>query len=179
MLETESLRDITVTDIARAADTSPATFYVYFANVSSALLAASREISQSTPEVMAVVLRDWDRSNARELAVRLVREYVAFWGLHRPLFRARNLAAEEGDTDFIDARAGSVRPLLEALAAKIATMRDDADDGDRPTPLATAGAILMMLERLGALTPEHRRHPPGHDELVDAAAEMICATMRL
>nr|WP_260582911.1 TetR/AcrR family transcriptional regulator [Sphingopyxis sp. PET50] len=48
LLETHGLRDVSVVDVARAAQTSPATFYVYFKGVPEAVLAALEHASQTS-----------------------------------------------------------------------------------------------------------------------------------
>src|SRR6185295_33248 len=58
MLRTSSYRDLKVVDIARAAGTSPATFYQYFPEVESAILALAEEMSQTGGVQLSSIVRD-------------------------------------------------------------------------------------------------------------------------
>tara|TARA_R110000772_G_scaffold111558_7_gene215552 strand:- start:2274 stop:2504 length:231 start_codon:yes stop_codon:yes gene_type:complete len=55
LLEKMSLRDIKVAQVAKAAMTSPAAFYVYFDTVQDTVLAAIAEIDQSPPALLAML----------------------------------------------------------------------------------------------------------------------------
>ena len=57
LLESHGLRDVSVADVARAAKTSPATFYVYFRGVPEVVLAALEAASQTSPEIEALIAR--------------------------------------------------------------------------------------------------------------------------
>jgi len=151
LLETTSLRDLRVIDIARTARGSPATFYVYFPDVSDAVLAAISELSQATPAMMEIIDGEWSGQQASARGAALVETYMRFWGDHRTLFRVRNLSAEEGDRRFIDARAWSVAPILEAMAKRIEEAQaQNRVPGDLKPP-AAAATLLAMLERLAVV----------------------------
>ncbi|MDO7842254.1 TetR family transcriptional regulator [Sphingomonas immobilis] len=151
LLATTPLRDLKVVDITQAASTSAATFYVYFDNVIEVALAASAELTQSTPEIIATVNSEWTRANSHDRAVEMVDHYLAYWGAHRALMRTRNLAAEEGDIRFIRVREESIRPLILAMVHKIELAQREGRVSRRVFPYASGGTVLMMLERLGAL----------------------------
>ena len=172
LLKTTSLRELRVADIARAAETSTSTFYLYFRDVPEAVLAVISELSQSTPTFLAIVGRRWDESEAYDRAQNFVETYIDYWQAHAALFRVRNLAADEGDERFLLARANAVVPLLEALAARI---EERQQAGALPSDLhsfSTAGALLAMIERLATLTPAHMSGRRGvtQDRIVHAAA---------
>src|SRR3546814_5968693 len=64
-----------------------------------------------------------------ETSVReLVHEYLAFWDKYYALLRIRNLAADEGEARFRDARGKMLGPLLFALAEKIEEMRGERSE---------------------------------------------------
>lgn len=172
------LRDIKVVDIAQAANTSAATFYVYFDNVIDVVLAASAELSQATPDILAVVDAEWNRDNSHDRAVEMIDHYLRYWDEHRALMRTRNLAAEEGDERFIKVREDSIRALIFAMAAKIEEAQQDRRISRRIFPYASAGAVLMMLERLGALAQmyDRREHPLTFAQMREAAAHHIAAS---
>ena len=54
LLNSIPIRDIKVVDIAARAKTASATFYLYFDSVIEVVCAASAELVQSTPEIMAL-----------------------------------------------------------------------------------------------------------------------------
>ena len=151
LLRTTPVRDLRVAEIAKAANTSTSTFYLYFQDVAEAVLAVANRVSQSTPEFMAQLSSPWDPETAYDRAQTFVESYVDYWSAHAAVFRVRNLAADEGDERFIAARGHAVRPLLQLMAARI---RERQAAGGLPSDLhalSAAGALMAMLERMGAL----------------------------
>lgn len=177
LLATTPLRDLRVVDIAQAAQTSSATFYVYFDSVIEVTLAASAELTQSTPEILSAVEADWHAGDSHDRAVEVVEHYLRYWDEHRALMRTRNLAAEEGDERFIGAREDSIRALIAAMAGKIEQAQREARISPRVSPYASAGTILMMLERLGALARvyDNRAGPISFAQMREAAAHTMAA----
>lgn len=181
LLETHGLRDLSVMDVARAAETSPATFYVYFRGVPEVVLAALEDAHQTSPELEAALAQDWLMPGAAARALDVVIAYTNLWNRHRTVFRVRNLAAEEGDERFYAARTNASRQMMAALARQIARAQRA---GRVPAALsvpACAGTILMMLERLAAVGParvegDDQREGVSYPELRAAAAHTL-ATM--
>jgi AcrR family transcriptional regulator len=174
LLETAPLHKIKIVDIAQQAETSPATFYLYFANVRAVLLAASVEVSQSTPTIIRILNEEWAEANSANLSMQLVQEYIEFWACHRSLFLARNLAADKGDPDFLSARSWSVRPMAELLQEKIEHAHRQGRSDSRADPLAISSMVMMLLERVGSFSPGNRNNRRAtHQQLVTATAEMI------
>jgi AcrR family transcriptional regulator len=60
LLRTQSLLELSVAKIAKAAETSTSTFYLYFQDVPEAVLAVIAEISQSGPELLTLWGGDWE-----------------------------------------------------------------------------------------------------------------------
>ena len=169
------LRDLKVIDIAEAASVSAATFYLYFDSVIAVVLAAASETTQSTPEILNLLAGPWDARHEGGSAQQLIHMYIEVWDNHRALFRARNLAGEEGDSRFIVARENASRPLLYALAERIDERHHGRKGAPPVQPLALAATLLMMLERLGAVGHFHRERTSrvSYDELVVAATETV------
>ncbi|WP_176414530.1 TetR family transcriptional regulator [Sphingobium sp. Z007] len=178
LLNSNPIRDIKVVDIAARANTASATFYLYFDSVIEVVCAASAELVQSTPAVMALFESEWTKDNSLEKAISLVKLYIHFWDGHRALLRTRNLAAEEGDERFVLVREDSVRALLMALADQI-TIAQQAGRAPSFSPAAaTSGTIMMMLERLGALMHVHRvRSDITIDGMIAACAQQIATSV--
>src|SRR5882724_13427500 len=82
LLEKRPLRDVVVSDIAILAGTSSSSFYIYFADVSSAALAAAQGVEQITPEIEAILAQPWSRSEAQNKAIALLESYVNFSSQH-------------------------------------------------------------------------------------------------
>jgi len=171
LLAEMSLRDVRVAQIAKAAKTSPATFYVYFDTVQDAVLAAIAEIDQSPPELLALLQAPWSKAEARDRARQFVRHYVDYWQQHRTVFRVRNLASEEGDERFRRLREDAIRPLLRAIANRIESrVRRNPD----VPAYAQAGILAAMLERLSAIYHGYiSSELVTSEQLIEAAALIV------
>jgi AcrR family transcriptional regulator len=174
LLEIQPLHDIRVADIARGAATSAPTFYLYFKDVADAALAAISEHSQSTPQLLEMIGSDWQPDPAGA-SVAFVRTYVAVWTSQGAIFRARNLAAEE-DPRFYAAREQAVRPLLAALAARIARNQAAGLIPADLHPNATAGVLIALLERLAAIAGRQTGEAGITTERTIAAAAYVLRT---
>jgi AcrR family transcriptional regulator len=174
LLETHGLRDLTVAEVARTAETSPATFYVYFEGVPEVVLAALETAEQSNPELMNLLKRDWCSPDGLAIAREFVRAYCNAWTVHRTVFRVRNLAAEEGDQRFLEARHRAAQPILAALMEPIKRAQDAGRVSKDLHTLSAAAAILTLLERLAAVTPLAQTDSGlTSASLIDASAHMI------
>ncbi|MFN4357992.1 TetR family transcriptional regulator [Sphingopyxis alaskensis] len=174
LLKTHGLRDVSVVDVARAANTSPATFYVYFKGVPEAVLAALENSSQTSPELEALMARDWLAPGGAEAAAAFVEEYTALWNNNRTIFVVRNLAADEGDDRFYEARMTQALPIMNAISHQIERAQTAGRIPASLSPRACAGTILMMLERLSAIGPMSREEDRvGYASLKAAAAHSL------
>ena len=175
MLETHGLREVSVMDVARAAKTSPATFYVYFRGVPEVVLAALEDASQTSPEIEAMFEGDWLGPGGTARAREFVEAYTELWNRNGTIFRVRNLAAEEGDKRFFDARAQASATMLRLLSEQVARGQAAGRTPANLNPKSCAGTILMMLERLAATGPLHLHEDANvsYPRLKDAAAYTI------
>lgn len=176
-LETTRLRDLRVSDIAREAGTSAATFYVYFPDVSDAVLAALEELTQSAPELLAIVNEDWSEGDPEVRARRIVDSYAQIWYQHEPLLRVRNLAADEGDNRFRLAREKAIRGMLAASADAIRRAQAAGWVFSELEPVAAAGVLMAMLERFAAVRLMQRNGFPEQMNMDRAAAHMVASMM--
>lgn len=156
LLGTQGLRDVSVADVARGAQTSPATFYVYFRGVPEVVLAALEDAPQTSAELEELMAQDWRAPGALERARAFVDAYCELWNCHGIVFRVRNLAAEEGDERFYKARMTAATPMMTALTVQIERAQAAGAIPADLRPRACAGTILMMLERLSAIGPMSR-----------------------
>ena len=174
LLETHGMRDLTVAEIARVAETSPATFYVYFDSVQAVVLGALEQAPHSNDELVALIERPWTKGVADALA--FVTLYTDLWNRHRTIFRVRNMAAEEGDQRFLDARSRASLPMLGAISDRVKAGQAAGRIDGSLHPASTAGVILAMLERLSSVGPSREAEPHfgiTYDHMRRAAAHML------
>ncbi|MGI9363533.1 MAG: TetR family transcriptional regulator [Parasphingorhabdus sp.] len=174
LLEKNGLRDVSVADVARAVNSSPATFYVYFKGVPEVVLAALENASQTSPELEALINRDWLAPGATEAALAFVECYTELWNQNRNIFAVRNLAAEEGDERFYEARMRQARPMMAAINEQVKRAQKAGRIPANLSPNSCGGTILMMLERLAAIGPvSEGKDGVSYAELKAAAAYHI------
>lgn len=168
LLESKGLRELRVADIARAVSVSPATFYQYFRDVESAVLALSALVGEETGSLTDLLAEEWRGPEGLDLARRLVEEFIANWDEHRAVLRTRNLAAQEGDDRFRAVRNGALRPLTEGIAEKVAAR---AEPG--LAPYAAAAAMVSMLERMAAFHTDLAAYGTSRAEVVETTARIL------
>jgi len=167
LLEKRSIRDVSVSDIATLAGTSSSSFYIYFADVTSAALAAAESIEQITPEIEAILGKTWTRSTAKDNAIAFLEAYVNFASKHHAILRVRNLAADEGDKRFEEVRHRAVSRIHELLEVRINAVDTGLD------PSAGASAVLALMERIAAIARLPLRRHHSRKSLIVAAAFLI------
>ena len=177
LLASQGLREVSVVDVARAANTSPATFYVYFRGVPEAVLAALENAAQTSSELEALIGHDWLAPGAAAYARAVVETYTELWNRNRTIFCVRNLAAEEGDDRFYQARAKASGPVMQALVEQIVRSQAAGQTPVGLAPRACAGVLLMMLERLSSVGPITRKDGDLDYASLKAAAAHSLADM--
>jgi AcrR family transcriptional regulator len=177
LLDTTPLVDLRVAQIVRAVGTSQSTFYIYFEDVPSVVLALVGELTQSPPSLLNLFGDPWPAEEAYALAHEFAVIYDEQWRRHGAVYRVRNLIAEEGDDRFIKARRNAVGPLIDAIANRVEERRAA---GEFPTELnarSAAGALLAMMERV-AVTPLNAvQQGVSKTQLIHAAAFLIAAVI--
>jgi AcrR family transcriptional regulator len=150
MVATTSYSDLRVTDVARAAGTSPATFYQYFVDLDAALLVLAAQTTEIGAELAGVIQgRRWRGKAGYASARALVDGFLEFWQAHLPVLRVVDLLTEEGDGRFRQARVHMLNSITTALADAIASSKPDGP----PPPIesmATASALVSMLAHVAA-----------------------------
>jgi AcrR family transcriptional regulator len=159
LLGDQSYRDLAVIDIARAAGSSPATFYQYFPDVESAVLVLADEMADEHGRLAAIVRgADWRGAGAHPAAEALAAEFLAFWIDHQPILRVVDLASGEGDPRFRALRTRLLNDVTNALAEAVDSMRgqpggqrDVRPRGQRDAdPMAVAAVLVSMLSHVAA-----------------------------
>jgi AcrR family transcriptional regulator len=171
LLEKRPLRDVVVSDIAILAGTSSSSFYIYFADVSSAALAAAQGLEQITPDMEALLGAAWTPADAQDKAGALVESYVNFSSQHHAILRIRNLSADEGDKRFEDVRHRAVSRIHELLESRIVAAKNGLD------PSSGASAVLALMERIAAIARLPLRRHHSRKSLITAAAFLIASAM--
>ncbi|MCP4435675.1 MAG: TetR/AcrR family transcriptional regulator [Actinomycetia bacterium] len=147
MLASTSYRDLKVVDIARGAGTSPATFYQYFPDAESALLALADELVGEGRERLTrpVVDGDWSPEGAYDTCDRVAGAFMGFWADHGPLMGVIDLAALEGDQRFREIRTQILNRFTESIDE---VAREQRAAGHLPAdldPTANAAVLVAML----------------------------------
>jgi len=176
LLAERGLRDLRVAEIARAVDTSPATFYQYFGDVEAVVLQLAAEANAELPALLALFEGSWRGEQGRRRARQVVEFFMDYWDRHGPVLRVRNLAADEGDRRFMELRGAAMLPILEAMQALMARNGAARRRPER-SPAAVALAMSAVLDRLAAY---HRVMAAGaltHDELITTTAELLLASL--
>jgi len=177
LLAKRSVRDVSVVDIARAAGTSPATFYQYFKDVSEAILRLAELAAEEMPAVLELIDRPWDGEGGLANARAIVEAFLRHWDRHRPVLIVRNLGADEGDPSFMRVRNATLRPVLEHLAVQIAEGQKSGRVDPKLAPAAAAAALGAIVERLAAYHRELETIGVGREQLVETCARILHQTV--
>src|SRR5271155_2436873 len=87
LLATTSWRSVKVTDIARQAQTSPATFYQYFANVEQAIQVLAEGMVDQAGQLAELVGGDWSEEASWHTALAVTEGFLGYWEDNRAVFR--------------------------------------------------------------------------------------------
>jgi AcrR family transcriptional regulator len=163
ILETTSYRDVKVVDLARAAGTSPATFYQYFPHVEAAVLALADELAEEGGRELRdlVAAHPWEGPEAIDTVLGIADGFLSYWHRHRALLSVIDLAALDGDERFRAARTRLLSPVSQALEAAVAGALDAGRVPPDTQPKAVAFVLTAMLAHVAAHRPglEHSGVP--------------------
>src|ERR1700733_2875359 len=79
LLTSTSWRSVKVTDIARRAKTSPATFYQYFGNVEEAIRVLAESMVDQATQLSELVGGDWSDEASWETALTVTEAFLTYW----------------------------------------------------------------------------------------------------
>jgi AcrR family transcriptional regulator len=146
LLSSTSYRDLKVTDITRAAGTSPATFYQYFVDLETILLAVAEQAVEEGGQLVNLIAdRPWAGTAGVTSAEALVDGFLDFYRTHRPTLRVVDLLSTEGDRRFRHLRTLILNGMTKALAAEMERVQGPSPDLD---PMAMAGALIGLLPQM-------------------------------
>lgn len=174
MLSSSSYRELKVVDIAREAGTSPATFYQYFGAVESAVLVLAEEMAAEGHRFGDHVrASSWQGQQGYPAAEALVDEIIGFWEEHRALLRVVDLATDEGDPRFANARNLLLNDLYRALAQVGTEMQPSGAVLSRAEAQATAGVLIAMLVHVSGHRDSFERWGVRTADLRTAMARIV------
>jgi AcrR family transcriptional regulator len=171
MLATTSYRDLKVVDVARAAGTSPATFYQYFPQVEAGVLAIAEELAEEGGRELRdlVAGHAWDGPDVMDTVLGIADGFLSFWERHRALLSVIDLAALDGDQRFRLQRTRLLSGVSQAFEAAVGTARAAGRIPADTNPRAVAYVLTAMLAHVAA-------HRPGLEDS-GVPAEDLRATM--
>ena len=177
LLRERSVMDISVVEIARLGETSPATFYHYFKDVEDAVWRLANEIAHELPAALAEIDGDWNGSAGLLRARGLSEAFLDHWERHHAVLLVRNLAADKGDPRFQAARREALSPLLNRLAEIIEEGKKAGRVSRAIHPHVAAAAMMAILERLSAHHKNMRTFQASREDIVETCAQLIYQTL--
>jgi len=173
LLSSTPYRDLKVTDITRAAGTSPATFYQYFVDIEAILLAVAEQTVEEGRQLASLITdKPWKGASGVTSAEELVDGFLAFWRDHRSTLRVVDLLSTEGDKRFRHQRVLMLHAMTKALAAEIVEIQGDAKTAG-VDPMAMAGALVGMLVNLAGHRAGFEAWDIRFDEVREAMVRLI------
>jgi AcrR family transcriptional regulator len=142
LLATTPYRDLKVTDITRAAGTSPATLYQYFVDLQDVLLAVAEQTTEEALQLVDLITNQpWKGAGGVRSAEALVDGFIDFWRSHRPTLRVVDLLSTEGDKRFRHQRVLMLNAITKSLAGEIRRLNPSS----KVDAMAMAGVLVGML----------------------------------
>ena len=177
LLNERSVRDVSVVEIARKANTSPATFYQYFRDVDEATLRLAEQAAEEMPAVIQLIDDSWRGQRGLDTARAIVTAFVDHWDAYRAVLLVRNLAADEGDRRFQKVRRQALFPVIEHLARKVEQAKKQGRIPAEVHASAAAAAMASILERLAAYHREIEYFGVTREHLIETCARILFQTV--
>ena len=177
LLASRGIRDLRVVDIARQVGTSPATFYQYFRDVEAAVLTLAEQLGEDLHPLTELLDTPWRGKAGLDAARALVDGFITYWDDHRAVLRVRNLAAEEGDTRFRQARIKTLGVITEGLRVQIAESQVAGRIDAEIAPYAAAAGLVAMMERMAAYHLDLEPRGTTREDIVETVGRIIHQTV--
>jgi AcrR family transcriptional regulator len=174
MLETTPYRDLKVVDVARAAGTSPATYYQYFPHVEAGVLALAEQLADEGGRALRdlVAGHGWEGPDAVETVLGVADGFLTFWERHRALLSVIDLAALDGDRRFRALRTRLLSGVSQALEDAVRNACERGRLPDDTNPRAVAYVLTAMLAHVAA-------HRPGLEDSGVPVEDLRAAMARI
>jgi AcrR family transcriptional regulator len=155
MLVDTPYRDLTVVELARVAEVSPATFYQYFADVDAAIIVLADDMAEVGNRRLRELVAggSWAGEEAAAHSQAVAAGFFAVWTDYEPLLRVVDLKSAEGDQRFRSRRTTFLNGPTVALVAALEAERGAGRLAPGVDPIATAAVLVAMLAHVAA----HRR----------------------
>ena len=150
LLAKTSWRDIKIIDIAKEANTSPATFYQYFENIEQAILELAEGLAGDAARLAELVQGSWKTDQGWTTAYQVIEGFMDYWERNRYIFRVVDLATEEGDMRFRGLRTRALNAITMALSSVISQAQAESEVLTDLDPMATAGVLVAMMANVAA-----------------------------
>lgn len=156
LLGSMAYRDVRVTDVVREVNTSPATFYQYFADVETAVLALAQDVTKDAAGLKSLAEGASMSGKAGVATVeRIVDGISAFYKENEAVLRVLDSAAAEGSTPFKKARAAWIAAASAPILAVAGTTKEAKTNAAVATALILATAGSRSADS-GVTAPELR-----------------------
>ncbi len=177
MLRTETYRDLKVVDIAREAGTSPATFYQYFPDVTTAIVALAEDAAREGNEQLTALVKEgpWRGAAGYATAEAIAAGFIHFWEERWPLMRVMELTAAEGDQRFRSIRTRLLNEFTVALSEVIASVHTKTENP--VDPMASASVLVSMLAHVAAHRYGFEFYGIRTEELQRSMAQIVWTTV--
>ena len=103
--------------------------------------------------------------------------FISYWDQFRPVLRARNLAAQEGDQRFREVRVRALSTITDRLADKVSESQAAGKVPAEITPYAAAGAMVAMMERMADFHLEFEPRGVSREAMVETVARIVHQTV--
>ncbi|MCH2169167.1 TetR/AcrR family transcriptional regulator [Myxococcota bacterium] len=149
LLKEKGLAALSVVEIARSIETSPATFYQYFADSLEAVLVLVQQVEAGMPQIFAMIDGPWQAEAGLQTARKVVRSFAIHWDEYGHILQARDYLAERGDRRFADLRESSLGDIVARLAARLEESKKRGAVDPEIHAMTAAAGMVAILERLG------------------------------
>ena len=177
LLDERGVLDLSVVEIARAAGTSPATFYHYFKDVEEVALELAQAAAEEMPALFALIDGSWRGPAGLERAREIVDGFIQHWEAHHAVLLLRNLESDRGNQLFHRIRRDALGPLLDAFAAEVERGQAEGRVAKELHPWVAAAAIGSLLELIAAHKSTLLSANASRDDLVETCARIIYQTV--
>lgn len=152
LIEQHGVRGVKQSDVAREVGFSPPAFYQYFHDMDEAMLALCEYVSEQVPDYRSMAGETWDQvgeAGSREF----IERFFEYWDEHRVVLHTREAMLDAGDARYRKIRDETFQPITRALMAKIEAAQQAGRIDPELSPRALAATLIVMIDRLGMLSP--------------------------
>lgn len=135
----------TMTAVTAAAGVKITSVYRYYPDVETLLANAMRPALDELAPIIALLEADWPKGKEFQRALDFSRMLYEYWRDRRGILFVRNSLAEKGEAAFVRLRLEWARPMIQALARKMAQAHGRSEA--TPIDFATARILIPGLER--------------------------------